>query len=334
MLVLSKYKAFSLLAAVARWRGGYLILFGTIDFGLMFENVKKGWKTASAVRKLVFKDKELFVYPILSVIVVILEAVIVFGTLIFAVAPAGGGLNTVTFIVALFIFYVLVYFTGTYFIMAMLIAFRSFAGGKKIGFGDAFGQTAPYAGLILEWALFYSVLVMILRAVESRLKGIGRILVGSLGALAISTATLFAIPIILDKKVGPIKAVEGSISFIKDNFGSTFGGLIYADLYGMLISLIGIVILVAGVLLLMSSGGQGYIPATAWIALGAGAIGLMVIVIGSLVSSVTMNAYKLILYDHFNGGKMPAGFTEDMFQTKKKNPSGGIMGKMGGGFVQ
>ena len=292
----------------------------------MFENLKKGFRAASATRKLVFKDRGLFMYPVLSGIITLVEAIIVFGSMFLISIPAGG-INSVLVVAALIVFYVVVYFTGTYFTMALLIAFKSFAGGKKIGMSEALGMTAPYSRLILEWALFYTVLVMILRLVESRLRGIPQLIIGALGSFAISIATMFAVQIILENKVGPIKAVEGSVDFVKKNFGTTFGGLFYSDLYGLAFSLIGFLALLGAFGLLIAVGGVGGIAVAGIV----GIVGLVLIVFGSLISGITFSVYKLILYDHYNGAPLPPGFTADLFQIKTKK--GKQNSNMPGGFA-
>ena len=65
---------------------------------------------------------------------------------------------------------------------------------------------------------------MILNAIESRFRGIGRFVVGFIGSLAISTAVFFVVPVILEKNIGPIGAMKESVKTIYHQFGQTFGG--------------------------------------------------------------------------------------------------------------
>lgn len=98
--------------------------------------------------------------------------------------------------------------------MAMFIAFRSVTAGNKITMSQAFSQVKPYTKLVIEWSLFYSVIIMIIRLIESRMRGISGIILGAVLSMAIGFATIFVVPVILDEKLTPIKAMKRSASFI------------------------------------------------------------------------------------------------------------------------
>ena len=276
---------------------------------ILFENVTNGWKLGSATRKLVFKDKQLLLYPVLSMLItVVLMAAIFLPTILIS-----RSVYSPLFILGVIIFYIIVSFVSTYLLMALLIAFRSYTKGKKISIGEAMHLTAPYTVQIFEWALFYTVLIMILRAIESRFGGIGRLIIGSIGSLAISAATLFAVPVILDKKVGPITAVKESAAMLIHNFGNTFGGIVYSDLYGLNVSLPGILLIVVAVLSATASIGLLII---------LGVTGFALLALGSIISYTTSNAFRLILYDYTNGRGLPDGFTKEMMQSAIKQKRG------------
>jgi hypothetical protein len=279
----------------------------------MFENIKNGWAIASQTRKAIFKDKELFVYPILSAIVAIIEAIVIFAGLFITV---GAG-NPIIWLVGLFLLYLVSAFTSTYFLMALMIAFRSFQNGKKLGLGEAMGQVSSYTGLILQWAIFTAVVLMILRIIESRLQGIGRILVSAIGGAAISVATLFAVPIILDERTGPIKTIEVSVAFFTKNFGSTFGGILCSDLYGLLFVLLGIVVVISGILAgLYAVNSSGSVPFVGGVitAIAIVAVGFAFILFGAILSALISNIFKLVLYDFQKTGTLPDGFDKELMQ--------------------
>jgi len=178
----------------------------------MLSNIKKGWELGKATRKLVFKDKKLMIFPLVAAIAVIAEIIaILLPSALFLVANSN---SFYYFILVLLLFYFVVTFTSTYIIMAMFIGFRSFSNKQPIGFKDAFKQVRPYTKLITEWSLFYAVIIVGIRLLESRIRGIAGIILGAAVAFAIGIATLFVVPVILDKKLGPIKALKESSSFI------------------------------------------------------------------------------------------------------------------------
>ena len=273
----------------------------------MFSNLKKGWALGKATRKLVFKDKKLIVFPLVAAIAVIFEIIaILLPSTLFLMVYSN---SFYYYILILLLFYFIVTFTSTYVIMAMFIGFRGFSKGQKIGFMDTFKQVKPYTKLIAEWSLFYAVIIVGIRLLESRMRGIAGMIFGAAIAFAIGIATLFVVPVILDKKLSPIKAIKESSSFIIKNFGKAFGGLAYVDLYGLAIIFLGILLAVAGFFLISLS-------------LFAGAailmVGIGIIAIGAMITSMLSNIFRLIIYDFVSYGKVPEGFTADMLKNAVK----------------
>ncbi len=269
----------------------------------MFENLKTGWALGKQVRKLVFSDKGLVIYPILSAIVIFIELFLIFGSLVFAEFLSPNSVADWLFVIGIFAFYLVSTFTATYILVALLLSFRAYVDGSKITMKDAFSQASKYAVLILEWAIFYSIILMIVRAIESRLGLIGRVIFGFAASIAIGVATMFAIPVIIDNKVGPIKAVKMGADFFLKNFGKTVGGIVYSDLYNLMFIVLGIVLIVIGA-----------IAASISIILGVSILllGLLIFAFGLIMNFLTVNVYKLVLYDYLNGGKLPKGISEDL----------------------
>lgn len=273
----------------------------------MFSNIKKGWAIGKATRKLVFQDRRLMVFPLVSGLAVIAEmlAILLPSTILL--------MNYANpfyyFILILIIFYFVVTFTSTYIIMAMFIGFRAFSSGKEIGIKDAFRQVKPYSKLIVEWSLFYAVIIVGIRLLESRIRGIAGLIFGAAIAFAIGIETIFVVPVILDKKLGPIKALKESSSFIIKNFGKAFGGLTYTDLYGFAIIFLGVLALIAGLFL-----------ASINLFIGAGVVllGIGIIAIGAIITSMLSNIFRLIMFDFASYGTVPEGFTADMLKNAVK----------------
>lgn len=279
------------------------------EISMAFERLKAGWALARSVRSMVSNDRRLLIYPLVSgVIGIILFAGSFLGALFIPV-------NIQThwrMIIGLVIAYVVTGFVSTYFLVAMLIAFKSFESGEVIGMGKALSMTRPYSGKILLWAIFYTILVMILRVIESRFRGVSQVIVAVIGSLGITVATFFAIPAILEKKVGPIDAVKESVATIRRTIGPIFGGVAYIDLYTMIFALSGIVIAFAGFIVAMP------------IVLKAAVIviGVALLAIGMILNYTYFNILKLLIYDYFNGGKLPSQIDETVLQNAIKRKQG------------
>ena len=284
----------------------------------MFENLKNGWKLGSATRKLIFGDKGLLVYPIIGGIITFLLALALFVPLALTISSAS---NTLI-VAAVILFGFLSTFVSVYFLVALLLAFRQYSKtGKKMAMLNALSQASQYWVQILEWAVFYTIIITILRAIESRLQGIGGFLIGAIGSMALALATIFVVPSIIDNKTGPIKSIESSVKMITKNFGATFGGIIYSDLYALMFTIPGILLFVGGIIVAFTAFIPGIVLAI---------VGVVLTVFGVMLNYVTSNTFIFILYEYVNTGKLPKGFTKDMMDKaiRKKKSS-----RLPGGFV-
>jgi len=298
-------------------------------FDNLIDGIKNGFKVANATRKLVFSDKQLFAYPVIAAIVSIVIAVILL-VAAFLILISGGTTSIpaaaiVSFIILLIITFFVVYFITTYFTIAMLLAFRSFTSGKRIGMSEALSMTAPYIRLIFEWSVFSVVVATIIHIIEGVIRGIfsrfgpaGNIISGFITGAAnigLAAAVAFALPIIIDEKKGPVETIKLSVGFITKNFGDTFGGLVFAEIFQIVMTLAGIGLIVLGV-----------ISGSVLILIVLAIIGLLTIISGVLLRYVLFNCFKLIVYDYKTQKKLPKGFDAKLIDSsiKKKNrpPSG------------
>ena len=280
--------------------------------------MKAGWRLAKTVRKSVARDRRIFLYPLLSGMVSATVFILIFVSLSVAIPVTSGGDTVLFYIGSIFLAYILIAFFSTYILLSMLIAYRAFNSGNPITIRNSMRKAWKYRLQALEWSVFYSVLIMILRVIESRIRGIGGMVMGVMGSFMITIATFFAIPAILDNRSGPIKAVEQSVSTIRKNFGETFGGVAYVDLYTMAFTFIGVVLFILG-LLVLSSMLPLIIVAVIVI------VGLILMAIGLIFNFTYMNVLNLVLFDYINGKSLPQGFDEvDINAAIKKKGSRGL----------
>jgi hypothetical protein len=284
----------------------------------MFERMKSGWRLAKMVRKSVSEDRNLYLFPIMTGILGVVIFAVTFLLLFIEIPVSLAPYSFYFYIIGMFIAYVAVYFVTTLILLGMLICYRSHWTDSPKGFRESLGIAWGYKSKAFEWALFYSVLIMILRAIESRFRGIGGIIIGAIGSLAITVATFFAIPAILDYKVGPIKAIEQSVLTIRKNFGATFGGIIYIDLYTTIFMLSGFFLLIVSVFLIGSA-----LPLL--LLLGIFAVSIILIILGLILNFTYLNVFKMILFDYLNGKGLPEGFDEATIRASfKRSRSSGF----------
>ncbi|MDE1871601.1 MAG: hypothetical protein KGI06_05185 [Candidatus Micrarchaeota archaeon] len=296
-------------------------------------NIKNGFNIANTTRRIVFRDKQLFAYPIASTVISIVVAVLIFaaafGIYVFGhMQTLDSHVVGFMFFVVAVIAYFIIFFIGTYFTMAMLIAFREFSKGKRITMGQALGMTSQYKKLILEWSAFYIIIATIIHVVEGLIRGalsrygftgniISSFITGGAN-LAFAGAVAFSLPVILDNRTGPIETIKSSTGFILKNFGDTFGGLVFAEIFQIALTLLGLVVIFLAFLALPSI----------LLAIALFSIGMVLIVAGLLMRYVLFNCFKLIVYDYKTKKVLPKGFDakliESSIKKKKKSPGGRI----------
>lgn len=306
-------------------------------FDNLIANIKNGFKVANATRRLVFSDKELFVYPIIAALISIAIAVLVLGAMLAGyIAGAFAGLTNselaLVAIIAFVVLYFLIFFVTSFFTVAMLLAFRDHRKRSIMTVGAALGKTAPYTKLILEWSAFYTIIVTIIHLIESAIRSllsrygvVGNVISGLLTGginLGLAAAVAFSLPVIIDEKKGPIATMKSSMSFIMKNFSDTFGGLLFAELFEIVLLLVGLGIIALGVLAM---------SATRSIVLGIvlALVGIVVIITGVLLRYVLFNCFKLVVYDYKTRGTLPKGFDAKLIEgsiKRKNNPKGGKFG--------
>jgi hypothetical protein len=297
----------------------------------VFENIKSGIKVANATRKLVLSDKQLLMYPVVSVIVGIIAAIIMVALGLVIFIFSGIQLMTtpaiVLFIVFILLTYFVLFFITTYFTVAMLLAFREFGKGKKISMGTALSGAGAYTTQILEWSIFYTIIATIIHVIEGAIRAAfsrygfsGTIISGLITGgvnLALAAAVAFALPVIIDEKKGPIDTIKASTSFIMKNFGDTFGGLLYTSLVEIALILMGLGLIFIGITPYLFSftipGGATLLFAIAFIV-----IGFLVMVLGIILRYVLFNCFKLIVYDYKTRKTLPKGFDSKLIDSSIK----------------
>ena len=262
----------------------------------------------------------------------------------------------------------------------MLIAFRSYTKGKPMSFNEAMGKANSYIPILFQWALFFSIVTVIIDLIEAAIRsvlgryGIAGNLISSaitgIASMALSLVAMFAIPVIIDNKTGPIATIKASGKFIISNFSKAFGGLIYADIVQYLFSAVGAIIIFAAFLLSPLSTGLGLITlvvvflltlllsfsevgaaiifvavvvgafaapqAVSFVSVALVAVAFAIITLGFLLKYVLFACFTLIVYEYKTKGVVPKGFDKERIDNSvKKNPQrqnggGGMLGGLGG----
>ena len=248
------------------------------------------------------KDKEILIFPLLSGIITI----VAFVSVVFAGHAAGfveeyqKG-NRVLAYIALFVWYFISYFIVLFFNVAVIHCASIRLKGGDPTIADGFRASMQHLGRIAAWALVSATVGLILRMIAERSKIVGRIIAGLLGA-AWSIATYFIVPVMIFEKRSLSDSVKQSTNIIKKTWGES---LVAAGGIGAFIMLLAVAGLVVPVVALFFS------SMAALVALGALVVYWIAL---SVVSAALTGIFRTALYLYATEGRSPEGFTPDYVQ--------------------
>ena len=263
----------------------------------MFDKLSYTWSLMGASWDVLKRDKEMLLFPVLSLIGCILVvasfAIPLYKADFLAPPPVNAEpARMATYYGLLFLFYVATYFVVIFFNAAIVACAveRMQGGDPTVGFGlRAAAERLPQ---ILGWAIVSATVGMVLRALEDRHKGLGRIVIGLVGA-AWSVATFLVVPVLVAEKKGPFAAVSESARLLKRTWGEQIIGGVGFGLLFFAMSIPGIALLVLGFMSRM------------WVAVG---LGIAYILVLSLVQSALSVIFTAAVYLYARDGQAPAGF--------------------------
>jgi len=266
----------------------------------------RGWELAKMSLGVIKKDKEILIFPFLSLVcmgIVVTGFIggtfLAMGNLDSLVTGDFYSLTSPTGIAAVASAYFLLYFITVYFNVAVIgCAMIRFEGGDP-RVGDGFRISNRNLRSILKWTLIAATVGMILRVIEKKFKGIGGIIAGIAG-MAWSVATFFAVPVFIYEKTSLRGAIARSARILKQTWGEMIAGGLGLGVIFLLLGLAGIVPLILGIVI--GAPLIGFIIAISY--------WLVLVCIGSAADS----ALKVALYRYATTGKVAPGFTEETFR--------------------
>jgi hypothetical protein len=248
-------------------------------------------------------DKELLVFPLLSVLAVMLVAATfllpLFGLGVLDGAQRGDSVPSLFYLWG-FAFYFVQYFVVFFFTTALVGAAMQRLDGGDPSVGSGLRIAAGKWVSILGYAAIAATVGMILRGIEQRAGIVGKIVAGFIG-VAWTLATFLTVPVLVAQDIGPVAAVKESATLLKRTWGE---GLIGNGGIGLIGGLAAVAVMLIGLALtgFLAKAGLG----TAAIAVIALSV-LAVVGIG-LVQSALGGIYSAALYRYAVAGDAPAGF--------------------------
>lgn len=276
----------------------------------MFQRISNSWELFQASARVLLKDKELLLYPVISFLSLIAVSILFFIPL--AVAGLFDSLISDDFsffsIIPLFLFYLVQYFViffcNTALVGASLIRLRGGDPTLRDGFRIAASRFVP----LLGYASIAATVGMILKAASDRNRGLTRIVVNLIG-MAWNVGTYLVVPVLAVEDVGPIQAIKRSVELLKKTWGEQIAGNFGI---GAVSSVITIAILVFGAGFTIFAFNAGWNAIYVLILLVALAFALLLL---ALVHSTLTGIYTAAVYQYAADGQLESYFEPALIQS-------------------
>src|SRR2546421_2949580 len=179
----------------------------------MFDRFERSWELANACMGLLWEDKSLLIFPLLSSIALFLivgSFAVPLYPLVTAISAHGyvRSLDSLTY-VGLFMFYWIQFTIVTFFNTALVEVAMDRLDGREATTGDGLRRAWTRFPIILAYSAIAATLGTVLRLIAGRVGFIGKIVVGMIGFVWV-VATALVVPVLAAEDVGPIEAIQRS----------------------------------------------------------------------------------------------------------------------------
>jgi hypothetical protein len=269
--------------------------------------IGRGWAMTKMSLRVIRKDKEILIFPVLSGLMTILILASFVGGMFLTGGLSGADSESVKWVFYVFfaVFYFVSFFITIFFNACMIGCATIRMNGGDPTVRDGFRIAGQNIGRILAWALFAATVGLIIRAIQNRVGFIGRLIMGAIGVVW-TIVTYFVVPVLIYEQLGPWGAVKRSASILKKTWGEALvGNLGMGMIFGLLA--------IPGLLLIF----LGVYGLTAWgLAVGMSLFVIAIVYLISLavVSTAAEAVLVAALYRFATTGNVSEEFQQFSFQ--------------------
>ncbi len=264
----------------------------------MFQRIENSWNLVKASWSVLRADKELIVFPIISLIAVSIVTLTFFvpGTVWFVSSSGSeqGAWGSPLYLVFLLVFYLfqytIIFFCNTALVGAAMIRLN----GGDPTVSDGFGIARDRLGKIVAYAFIASTVGMFFRWLSE--KGLlGRIIAGLIG-LTWNIATYLVVPVLVVEDVGPIEAIKRSAALLRKSWGEQIAGHVGISVVFGFITL-GVILLAVPLMIVV-------IASKSVVLIVGGVLALLITLLGlGLLSSALNGIYTAAVYRYAVNGE-------------------------------
>ncbi|OGS56573.1 MAG: hypothetical protein A3K60_00340 [Euryarchaeota archaeon RBG_19FT_COMBO_56_21] len=273
--------------------------------------ISRGWQLAKMSLRIIRKDKEILLFPLLSGIITLLILGSFFGGMFafYGLEGITDDANSIVFYVFFGVFYFVSFFVTTFFNACVIGAATIRMNGGNPTFSDGIKAATGSLKQIIVWSLFAATVGLILRAIQERVGFLGKIIVGALG-LAFTVATYFVVPVLVFEKLGPWGALKRSVSILKGAWGEALIGNLGLGIIFFLFGLLGLIPIIAGIWMM-----------TFWSIVVGVVVAIVYWLILGLIASAATSVLVAALYRYATTGKTAEEFGDLSFSNPWAAPT-------------
>lgn len=224
----------------------------------MFQRIRTGWQLTKASLKVLNQDKELLVYPIMSMFLVLTIAVLFFFLALVSgiiTALSAGSLTELTLYLYLALFLIASYAVAIFFEGAVISSVLQRLEGKNPTISSGLQAPLKHIHQIIFWALILTVVTVAIQLIRNlgRGKSRGAEAASNLGASAIETAwnllSFFAIPAIIIENHSVFPALARSKELFVKSWGENITAQFATGVLFVLLAFVGAIPLIIAFLI-------------------------------------------------------------------------------------
>lgn len=276
----------------------------------MFAKIARSWTFAKIAYGMIWDNKQLLLFPILSTIAtLIVLATYIAGLFGFGIIEHVEGemlvSNEGVLYAALFLFYFCTYFVIVFFNSALAACALQFMKGEEPTLNAGLSIAMKRLPQILAWAALSAVIGVVLQAIENANEKVGAFVASLLGT-AWTVLTFFVVPVIIVEGAYPVTAIKSSGATLKKMWGEAFAGNFSLGILAFLVTAPVLVLLF--VLGMWAAGAENMA-----VVIFAVIAGVCAILVAGAFTSAAGLVFKVLLYQHATGSSIPEGIDTALF---------------------
>jgi hypothetical protein len=210
--------------------------------------MRRGWEMTKMSLRVIRKDKEILLFPVVSGIMTILILASFVGGMFLTAGISGmeDPANNWIFYAFFIVFYFVSFFITIFFNACMIGCATIRMNGGDPTVRDGLRIASQNIKRIVAWALFTATVGLIIRAIQQRVGFIGKLIMGGIG-IAWAIVTYFVVPVLIYERLGPWGAVKRSASILKNTWGEALVGNLGMGIIFALAAIPGVLLMFLGI---------------------------------------------------------------------------------------